>query len=84
MIVECPECNTKFNIEARLVGLDERVVRCGKCHFQWSIKASKEDIAREQEATESTESTESGRTGFSSGAAGTVSGHASGRATHVW
>lgn len=47
MIVQCPECKTKFRISAHSLGIQGREVRCGQCRKQWYQSATFEDLAAE-------------------------------------
>jgi len=44
MIVQCPECNTKYRVSALLLGIKGREVRCGRCRNHWHQTATKQDI----------------------------------------
>ena len=35
MIIECQNCNKKFDLEDKLMPLKGRLVQCGFCHSQW-------------------------------------------------
>ena len=35
MIIECQNCNKKFDLEDKLIPLKGRMVQCGFCHSQW-------------------------------------------------
>ena len=35
MIIECQNCNKKFDLEDKLIPLKGRLVQCGFCHSQW-------------------------------------------------
>ena len=35
MIVECQNCNSKFDVKDHLIPLHGRVVQCGFCNFKW-------------------------------------------------
>ena len=35
MILECQNCNKKFNVEDNLIPLKGRLVQCGFCNSQW-------------------------------------------------
>lgn len=47
MIVQCPECNTKFRVDAQQLGLAGRDVRCCKCQHIWHQAATEEDLLAE-------------------------------------
>ena len=48
MIITCPSCNKKFEIDSSLIGNKGRLVQCGSCENQWFYKqtASKETIKK--------------------------------------
>jgi len=35
MIIECQNCNKKFDLEDKLIPIKGRLVQCGFCHSQW-------------------------------------------------
>ena len=35
MIIECQNCNKKFDLEDKQIPLKGRLVQCGFCHSQW-------------------------------------------------
>ena len=35
MLIECQNCNKKFDLEDKLIPLKGRLVQCGFCHSQW-------------------------------------------------
>lgn len=35
MILECPTCSARFNVDSELIGTDGRTVRCGSCGHSW-------------------------------------------------
>ena len=41
MIIECPACSKKFNIDEKLIPDDGRLLKCGNCDHTWFYK--KED-----------------------------------------
>lgn len=43
MILECPECQTRFSVDADALGSQGRQVRCARCRHEWfqTIPASK-------------------------------------------
>ena len=43
MIITCPNCNKKFQIEATLVPEEGRNLQCGSCEHVWFYKAQNED-----------------------------------------
>ena len=36
MIITCPNCETRFNVDRAALVPNGRSVRCGKCHHQWT------------------------------------------------
>ena len=66
MIIECQNCNKKFDLEDKLIPLKGRLVQCGFCHSQWhqlpNIKTSslkekvidKVDISKDEVKEQST------------------------------
>ena len=38
MIIECPDCNKKFDIDQNLVPIDGRLLQCGACNYKWFFK----------------------------------------------
>ena len=38
MIITCPNCKKKFNIDPTLIPKDERVLKCGSCNHVWLYK----------------------------------------------
>jgi predicted Zn finger-like uncharacterized protein len=43
MIITCPNCNKKFQIDATLVPEEGRNLQCGSCEHVWFYKAQNED-----------------------------------------
>ena len=41
MIIECPNCNKKFNVEADLIPDKGRKIKCGSCTYSWFYKIEK-------------------------------------------
>jgi predicted Zn finger-like uncharacterized protein len=58
MIIECKNCNKKFNVNDNLIPVDGRQIKCGSCSYSWYFKIEKpleestiiknEDIRRDQ------------------------------------
>ncbi len=50
MIIECPDCNKKFDINQNLIPSNGRLLQCGSCNHKWFFKlniiekAPKEEI----------------------------------------
>jgi|TARA_B110000305_G_scaffold242081_1_gene319694 predicted Zn finger-like uncharacterized protein len=38
MIVDCPSCNKKFNIDQNLIPNEGRLLECGSCKHKWFFK----------------------------------------------
>ena len=38
MIIECPNCNKKFNLDAKLITENGRRLKCGNCDHVWHYK----------------------------------------------
>ncbi len=38
MIIECPNCNKKFNIDKKLIPEDGRTLKCSSCNHIWHYK----------------------------------------------
>ena len=38
MIIECPACSKKFNIDGKLIPDDGRLLKCGNCDHTWFYK----------------------------------------------
>ena len=38
MIITCPSCNKKFNVDASLIPQDGRTLQCGFCEHKWFFK----------------------------------------------
>lgn len=47
MIVQCPECHTKYRLSAYLLGRKGRDVRCSGCRHVWFHAATKADLDAE-------------------------------------
>ena len=50
MIIECPACSKKFNINEKLIPDEGRLLKCGNCDHTWFFK-KKENIKLEAETT---------------------------------
>ena len=51
MIIECPACSKKFNIDEKLIPDEGRLLKCGNCDHTWFFK-KEENIKLEAETTE--------------------------------
>ena len=38
MIIDCPDCNKKFDIDQNLIPIDGRLLQCGACNHKWFFK----------------------------------------------
>ena len=50
MIIECPACSKKFNIDNKLIPDEGRLLKCGNCEHTWFFK-KEENIKLEAETT---------------------------------
>ena len=41
MIIECPACSKKFNIDEKLIPEEGRLLKCGNCDHTWFYKKKK-------------------------------------------
>ena len=48
MIIECPACSKKFNIDEKLIPDEGRLLKCGNCDHTWFYKR-KENLILETE-----------------------------------
>ena len=48
MIIECPTCSKKFNIDEKLIPDEGRLLKCGNCNHTWFFK-KEENIKIEAE-----------------------------------
>ena len=48
MIIECPACSKKFNIDEKLIPAEGRLLKCGNCDHTWFFK-KEENIKVEAE-----------------------------------
>ena len=44
MIIDCPDCNKKFDIDQNLITAKGRLLQCGSCNYKWffELKISNE------------------------------------------
>tara|TARA_B100000965_G_scaffold391324_1_gene399222 strand:- start:378 stop:821 length:444 start_codon:yes stop_codon:yes gene_type:complete len=40
MIIECPDCNKKFDIDQNLIPSNGRLLQCGTCNYKWFFKVN--------------------------------------------
>ena len=45
MILQCPECNTRYLVPDSVIGADGRTVRCAQCRHSWFQDAAPLDLA---------------------------------------
>ena len=38
MIIDCPNCNKKFDIDQNLIPSNGRLLQCGSCNHKWFFK----------------------------------------------
>ena len=50
MIIECPACSKKFNIDEKLIPDEGRLLKCGNCDHTWFFK-KEENIKLEADTT---------------------------------
>ena len=50
MIIECPACSKKFNINEKLIPDEGRLLKCGNCEHTWFFK-KEENIKSEDQTT---------------------------------
>ena len=54
MIIECPACSKKFNIDEKLIPDDGRLLKCGNCEHTWffkkdeNIKLEAENVSKDE------------------------------------
>ena len=51
MIIECPACSKKFNIDEKLIPDEGRLLKCGNCDHTWFFK-KEQNIKLEAETAE--------------------------------
>ena len=44
MIIECPACSKKFNIDEKLIPDEGRLLKCGNCNHTWFYKNEENSI----------------------------------------
>ena len=63
MIIECPNCNKKFQIDQNLIPNNGRMLQCGSCDHNWFFKfenenkVKNEDIQIDEKVNDSKEKT---------------------------
>ena len=48
MIISCPECNKRFNIDQNLIPEDGRLLQCSNCMHKWHFIIKKNEEIIEQ------------------------------------
>ena len=51
MIIDCPVCNKKFDIDQDLIPTDGRLLQCGSCNHKWFFKLNINEKNPEEEIT---------------------------------
>ena len=54
MIIECPACSKKFNIDEKLIPDEGRLLKCGNCEHTWFFK-KEEKIKLDTETTKTSQ-----------------------------
>ena len=49
MIIDCPVCNKKFDIDQDLIPTDGRLLQCGSCNHKWFFKLNINEKKPEKE-----------------------------------
>ena len=49
MIIDCPVCNKKFDIDQDLIPTDGRLLQCGSCNHKWFFKSNINEKKHEEE-----------------------------------
>ena len=49
MIIDCPICNKKFDIDQDLIPTDGRLLQCGSCNHKWFFKLNINEKNPEEE-----------------------------------
>ena len=52
MIIECPNCNKKFNLDRKLIPENGRTLKCGNCDHIWHYKITLEKNSDVQKISE--------------------------------
>ena len=47
MIIECPNCNKKFNVNPELITDNGRDIQCGSCNYVWFYQKEKKKLETE-------------------------------------
>ena len=49
MVIDCPVCNKKFDIDQDLIPTDGRLLQCGSCNHKWFFKLNINEKKPEEE-----------------------------------
>ena len=49
MIIDCPDCNKKFDIDQNLIPIDGRLLQCGACNYKWFFKLNTVEKKNEEQ-----------------------------------
>ena len=49
MIIDCPVCNKKFDIDQDLIPTDGRLLQCGSCNHKWFFKLNTNEKKSQEE-----------------------------------
>ena len=49
MIIECPKCNKKFQIDQNLIPNNGRMLQCGSCDHNWFFKFENENKVKNED-----------------------------------
>ena len=52
MIIECPNCNKKFNLDGKLIPENGRTLKCGNCDHVWHYKITLNKKTDDQKISE--------------------------------
>ncbi len=52
MIIECPNCNKKFNLEEKLIPENGRTLKCSACNHIWHYKINLDTNTSDQKISE--------------------------------
>ena len=57
MIIDCPDCNKKFDIDENLIPANGRLLQCGSCNYKWffELKINKDIKSPKNILSEDTE-----------------------------
>ena len=57
MVIDCPDCNKKFDIDENLIPANGRLLQCGSCNYKWffELKINKDIKSPKNILSEDTE-----------------------------